>query len=250
MAVDRALAAALCEALAAAAEPTRAAPMQAYMRSALPFLGIDAPPRRRVVARVAAVHPLRDSMALIDTVLHLWRSATHRELRYAALDLLRLPRHKNWADKDWLPMLHEMLLSGAWWDHNDEISGHALRLLLQRHPEELKPVLREWASSSNLWLRRAAMLCQRGLKQGFDAVLLYDCILPSLGDSDMAKEFFIRKGMGWALRERSYAAPEEVLAFCAEYHARLSPLTRREALRVIDKRRLATGVVGDAQHSQ
>ena len=75
-----------------------------------------------------------------------------------------------------------------------------------------------------------------GLKQGFDAVLLYDCILPSVGDSAMAKDFFIRKGMGWALRERSYAAPDEVRAFCSEYRGQLSPLTLREALRVIDKR--------------
>ena len=224
-------------ALAAAADPARAAPMQAYMKSALPFLGVDAPLRRRVVAGVAAARPMSDATALIDTVLQLWRSATHREVRYAALDLLRLPRHKKWADKRWLPMLHEMLLSGAWWDHNDEISGQALGLLLQRHPDTMKPVLREWAVGDNLWLRRAAMLCQRGLKQGFDAVLLYDCILPSVGDSAIAKEFFIRKGMGWALRERSYGAPEEVQAFCTEYHAQLSPLTRREALRVIDKRR-------------
>ena len=135
-----------------------------------------------------------------------------------------------------LPLLHEMLLSGAWWDHNDEISGLALGLLLQRHPDTMKRLLRGWARSDNLWLRRAAMLCQRGVRQGFDAVLLYDCILPSVGDSAMAREFFIRKGMGWALRERSYAAPDEVRAFCAEYHAQLSPLTRREALRVVDKR--------------
>ena len=237
MAADHRLADALRVALAAAAEPARAAPMQAYMKSALPFLGLDAPSRRRLVVAVSAMHPLADATELIDTVLQLWRGATHREVRYAALDLLRLPRHKNWADKDWLPMLHEMLVSGAWWDHNDEISGHALGLLLQRHPEAMKPVLRAWAGSRNLWLRRAAMLCQRGLQQGFDAGLLYDCILPSAGDSAMAKEFFIRKGMGWALRERSYAAPEEVLAFCAEYHAQLSPLTRREALRVIEKRK-------------
>ena len=237
MAADQALASALRAALSAAAEPARAAPMQAYMKSALPFLGVDAPLRRRVVAGVVAAHPLTDAAALIDTVLQLWRSASHREERYAALDLLRPARHKQWADMRWLPMLHELLVSGAWWDHNDEISGQALGLLLQRHPALMKPVLREWAVADNLWLRRAAMLCQRGVKQGFDAVLLYDCILPSLGDSAMAKEFFIRKGMGWALRERSYAAPAEVQAFCTEYHAQLSPLTRREALRVIEKRK-------------
>ncbi len=80
------------------------------------------------------------------------------------------------------------------------------------------------------------MLAQRRLKHDFDAVLLYDCILPSLGDPRFEREFFIRKGMGWALRERSYAAPDEVRAFCAEYAERLSPLTRREALRVINGR--------------
>ena len=236
-AADRALASVLRAALAAVAQPERAAPMQAYMKSTLPFLGVDAPLRRRAVAGVMAAHPLTDATTLIDTMLHLWRGATHREERYAALDLLRLPRHKQWIDLRLLPPLHEMLVSGAWWDHNDEISGQALGLLLQRHPDAMKPVLRDWARGNNLWLRRAAMLCQRGLKQGFDAVLLYDCILPSVGDSDMAREFFIRKGMGWALRERSYAAPDEVRAFCAEYHAQLSPLTRREALRVIEKRK-------------
>ena len=236
-AVDQTLAAALCAALAAAAQAGRAAPMQAYMKSALPFRGVDAPERRRAVASVVAAHPVRDATALIGTVLQLWRGATHREERYAALDLLRLSRHKKWIDLRFLPLLHELLVSGAWWDHNDEISGQALGLLLQRHPQALKPVLRDWARGNTLWLRRAAMLCQRGLKQGFDAVLLYDCILPSVGDSDMAKEFFIRKGMGWALRERSYAAPDEVQAFCAEYHAQLSPLTRREALRVVEKRK-------------
>ena len=229
--------AALRSALAAAAVPAQAGAMQAYMKSALPFHGVAAPLRRRVVAAVVAARPVADAQSLIDTVLPLWRGATHREERYAALDLLRLPRHQKWIDLRFLPVLHEMLLSGAWWDHNDEISGLALGLLLQRHPDAMKPVLREWAAGDNLWLRRAAMLCQRGLKQGFDAVLLYDCILPSIGESPLAREFFIRKGIGWALRERSYTAPEEVQAFCDEYRAQLSPLTRREALRVIDKRR-------------
>lgn len=230
------LVAALRSALATAAVPSQAGAMQAYMKSALPFHGIAAPLRRRVVAAAVAAQPLADAQSLIDTVLPLWRGATHREQRYAALDLLRLPRHQKWIDLRCLPVLQEMLLSGAWWDHNDEISGLALGLLLQRHPDVMKPLLRGWARGDNLWLRRAAMLCQRGLNQGFDAVLLYDCILPSLGDSAMAQEFFIRKGMGWALRERSYAAPEEVRAFCSEYRARLSPLTLREALRVVDKR--------------
>lgn len=236
MAANVALLQAMNAALAAQSQPAQAGAMQAYMKSTMPFLGIAAPQRRKVVAEVAAAYPVTDSQTLIDTVLQQWRSATHREQRYAALDLLRVPRLRKFLDLQCLPAVHEMLLTGPWWDHNDEISGQVLPVLLQRHPTEMKAALRSWARSDSPWLRRAAMLSQRSLKTGFDAVLLYDCILLSLGDSALAKEFFIRKGMGWALRERSYAAPEEVQAFCAEYKAQLSPLTVREALKAIRRR--------------
>lgn len=236
MAADTALIEALQTALAAHADAGRAAPMQAYMKSALPFHGVAAPLRRQLVARTAAAFPLPDAAALADTVLQLWRRATHREQRYAALDLLRLPRHRRLLTLALLPALEEMIESGAWWDHCDEISGVALARLLQAEPAVMKPLLRRWANGPSMWLRRAAMLSQRSLKAGFDAVLLYDTLLPSIAGGEFADEFFIRKGIGWALRERAYDAPDEVRAFCAEYGDRLSPLTRREALRVIDGR--------------
>ena len=69
----------------------------------------------------------------------------------------------------------------------------------------------------------------------FDARLLYATILPSVGTSPVAAEFFIRKGIGWALRERSYDAPDEVRAFCREYASQLAPLTVREALKAITR---------------
>lgn len=223
--------------LAAHANPAKAGPMQAYMKSALPFLGVEAPLRRRLVLDLARPAPCADVQALAALVLDLWRGATHREHRYAALDLLRLPAHRKLISLALLPALQEMLRTGPWWDFNDEISGQVLPLLLQRHPAEMKPLLRRWAVGDDLWFRRAAMLAQRQLKQGFDAVLLYDCILPSLpGRTPLAQDFFIRKGIGWALRERSYAAPEEVQAFCAEYGAQLSPLSLREALKVLKRR--------------
>jgi 3-methyladenine DNA glycosylase AlkD len=245
------LQAALIQALVGIAQPADAAAMQAYMKSSLPFWGIAAPQRRRVVAAVAQRF---DAPSATD-VLQLWRSATHREQRYAALDLLRLPRVKKQLDLSWLSAVQELVLTGDWWDHNDELSGQVLPVLLQRHPGPIKPLLLQWASSQNLWQRRAAMLAQRSLKTGFDAPLLYACILPSLlppagntgstGHSGhaLAQEFFIRKGMGWALRERSYAAPAEVQAFCDEYRSQLSPLTLREALKVVHKRSATTAPI-------
>jgi 3-methyladenine DNA glycosylase AlkD len=238
LAVLRELIDALRAALAAHADAVRAAPMRAYMKSALPFHGVPTPLRRRLVADAVSRHPVPDAATLANTVLALWRQATHREQRYAALDLLRLPRHRRHIGLGLLPVLQEMMRTGAWWDYNDEISGGALAWLLQAEPARMKPLLRRWARGQNLWLRRAAMLCQRSLKTGFDPVLLYDCILPSLA-GPLAGEFFIRKGLGWALRERSYDAPDEVRAFCAEYADSLSPLTRREALKALARRAAA-----------
>jgi 3-methyladenine DNA glycosylase AlkD len=229
---------ALRAAFAAHADPARAAPMQAYMKSALPFYGIAAPWRRQLTRAVAKAHPAPDTAALARTMQMLWRTARFREERYAAIELPRSGRaHRELVNLELLPVLEEMIVSGSWWDFCDDISGHALAVLLERHPREMKPLLRRWARGDNLWLRRAAMLCQRGLgPDAFDARLLYDTILPSIGNGRFADEFFIRKGIGWALRERSYAAPDEVAAFCREYAGDLAPLTRREALKAIERK--------------
>ena len=233
---------ALRAAFAAHADPLRAGEMQAYMKSALPFHGIPAPLRRSLSAEVVRAHPAPDAQALAATMQALWRTARYREERYAAMELSRVGSHARLqAGLGLLPVFEEMIVSGAWWDYCDDISGHALAGLLARHPREMKPRLRRWARGADLWLRRAAMLCQRGLgADSFDARLLYDTVLPSIGNGRFAGEFFIRKGIGWALRERSYAAPDEVAAFCREYAAQLSPLTRREALRVMVKRAAAS----------
>jgi 3-methyladenine DNA glycosylase AlkD len=227
------LADAVRAALAAQADAAKAGPMQAYMKSSMPFLGMAAPLRRQVVKQAAVGLLCSDTPTLSQAVLALWEPARFREERYAALDLLRLSPHRRLISLGLLPAVETMLRTGPWWDFNDEISGQVLPLLLLHHPAEMKPLLRQWARSDDLWFRRAAMLAQRALKQDFDAVLFYDCILPSLGDPRFEREFFINKGMGWALRERSYAAPKEVQAFCTEYAAQLSPLTVREGLRVV-----------------
>jgi 3-methyladenine DNA glycosylase AlkD len=232
------LIAALRVAFAAHADPVSAAPMQAYMKSALPFYGIAAPLRRRLTGEAVKAHPSRDTAALVRTMRTLWRGARFREERYAAVELPRLGRmHPPLVNLELLPLVEEMIVSAAWWDLVDDISGNVLARLFERHPSEMKPRLRRWANGDDLWLRRAAMLCQRSLEATrIDTVLLYETILPSIGKGKFADEFFIRKGIGWALRERSYAAPDEVQAFCQEYARQLSPLTVREALKVIHKR--------------
>lgn len=201
MAVNRALIDALRVAFVAHVDGAQAGPMQAYMKSALPFFGIAAPLRRQLQGAAVKAHPCADAATLALTVATLWDEATHREERYAAAELARMAPHGRLLDLSLLPMIERMIVE-----------------------------------ANRMWLRRAAMLTQRRLKTDFDPVLLYDCILPSIGNGAFADEFFIRKGIGWALRERSYRAPDEVQAFCREYAGQLAPLTVREALKALRRR--------------
>jgi 3-methyladenine DNA glycosylase AlkD len=245
MSADADFIAQLRAALAAHASPDKAAPMQAYMKSAMPYLGVPAPLNSKVTADLVRASPLPDATTLADTMQQLWRQAQYREERYSAIELAQLRPHAKHISMQLLPVYEEMITSGAWWDYCDDIASHNVSELLRRWPTEMKPVLRAWAKGPQMWLRRAAMLSQLNSKRDCDAALLYETILPSLlpktADSPFADEFFIRKGMGWALRQRSYVAPDEVQAFCVEYAGRLSPLTIKEALRVVEKRKPRPG---------
>jgi 3-methyladenine DNA glycosylase AlkD len=78
--------------------------------------------------------------------------------------------------------------------------------LLRRYPKPIKHEMRAWSRSDDLWKRPMAILCQLGFKQDTDRRLLYPCIEPAL-DSN---EFFIRRAIGWALRQYAWTEPDEV----------------------------------------
>ena len=196
-----------------AADPARAAGAQAYLKSEMPSLGVRVPEVRRVVRAVAKELPPGSLQELQSTVLELWRGAGWREERYAAIDLtgLRLAA----GQLGMLPVYEEIIRSGAWWDLVDGVS-HRLCELLQTHREDMSIVLRRWSTDQDMWIRRAAITAQLGAKSATDPALLAGVIEPNLADP----EFFIRKAIGWALRD-----------FAARHSQALSPLSRREALR-------------------
>ncbi len=90
-----------------------------------------------------------------------------------------------------------------------------------------KPVIRAWSTDPDRWLRRTSIICQLALGSRTDTALLSDVIVPNLAD----RELFIRKAMGWALRQYARTDPHWVLAFVGEHAATISPLSRREALK-------------------
>ena len=218
-------------ALRAAADPVRAPQQQAYMKSAMPYFGVSVPDCRRIAAAVFRAHPLPHAGAWEAAILDLWRRAGHREERYAAIGLLHFKRYAGWLEPARLPMVEEMVVTGAWWDYVDAIAGRGMGAMLAAHPRPVKAALREWAKDDDIWKRRTAILAQLKAKGETDTALLADAIRPSIGDP----EFFLRKGIGWALREYSKTDPAWVLTF-VEAHPGLSALSRREALKHLERK--------------
>jgi 3-methyladenine DNA glycosylase AlkD len=123
-------------------------------------------------------------------------------------------------------MYEEMIVTGAWWDYVDGIATHHVGEVLRREPRRMKPLMRRWAKTNDsMWKRRAAILTQIRFKAETDLNLLYDCIEPNLAH----KDFFIRKAIGWALRQYARTDPREVKRYVDANRDRLSPLSVREA---------------------
>ncbi|MEY2927300.1 MAG: hypothetical protein RL367_1777 [Pseudomonadota bacterium] len=216
-------------AMAAVAEPDRAPKMQAYMKSAMPYLGVSAVPLRKVCNLVFADVHYADSTAWQADVRGLWASARFREEYYAAIELCTHKAARPFQRIDALPLYRDMLVSGAWWDVVDAIACHPLHSLLKNDRAAMTAAMRRWSGDENIWLRRSAIICQNRAGTAVDLDLLYTCIEPSL----VSKEFFLRKAIGWALREVAWHNPDEVRRYVAANEGRLSGLSKREALKNI-----------------
>ncbi|PYI66451.1 DNA alkylation repair protein [Arthrobacter livingstonensis] len=216
--------ASLRTALAGVALPEKADGMAAYMKSAMPYLGVPSPVVRRTVRALAREHPFAGVDQLHATAAQLWSGAEFREERHAAIMLTnsRLAR----GEVALLPFYATAIAEGQWWDYVDSVAPRLGGLLLA-HPATMEPLLREWSGHVNFWFRRAAIIAQLPAKADTDTVLLHDVMVSNLAD----KEFFIRKAIGWALRQHARTDPAWVREFVERYGERLSPLSRREALK-------------------
>ncbi|MBE2318507.1 DNA alkylation repair protein [Solirubrobacter sp. CPCC 204708] len=204
--------------LAARADPAKAPDMQRYMKSQLPFYGVQKAGRVQLAREV--FEPLeRDEWERV--VRTLWDEARFREERYMALAVLKDRRYRAHRDMAALPLYEKLIVTGAWWDLVDEVATGPLGALLP----DVAPVLRAWAVDEDLWKRRAAIIAQVTRKRETDFELLQACIEPNRGD----REFFIRKAIGWGLRSYAWIDPEAVVAYCETHE--LAPLSRREALK-------------------
>lgn len=231
MAANRSLVKAIRDGLAAVANPEKAEGMRAYMKSAMPYHGVQSAPLREVCKEVFGKYPLDDRRVWTDTALTLWRRASFREEMYAARELTGWKAYAGWQDPDALPMYEEMVTTGAWWDHVDELAIRRIGPIRRGYPEIVTPMVRMWSTHDDMWLRRTAIICQVGAKAKTDYDLLAEVVEPNVD----SREFFIRKAIGWALRDLAWHDPDWVVSYVDGMGDRLSGLSRREALKNVGR---------------
>ncbi len=219
------------ETIQSALEPHRDAAqaqrMAKYMRDQFAFLGIPSPERKALTREIFQALGVLNEPIDAPLVRALW-NLPEREYQYAALDYLNRQRKK--LQPTHADLIKHCVTAKSWWDTIDPLS-HAAGALVQKHPVALARV-EAWSTHENFWLRRIAILHQLAFKRDTNQERLFRYVLLNAHDA----EFFIRKAIGWALREYSYSSPDAVKAFVHDHERELSSLSKKEALKALERR--------------
>jgi 3-methyladenine DNA glycosylase AlkD len=203
------------------ADQTKAVGMAAYMKTEMPFYGIQNPQRLPVYREMKKRFPASSHKDYEAGILALW-NLPHREEKYAALQFAQ--QNDSFVGIESIPLYESLIREGAWWDLVDEIAIRLSGRAQLKERTEVKSVMEKWIKDENLWVRRAALISQVGHKQKTDTKQLFKhCLLVA-----HEREFFMRKAIGWALRDYSWCDPDAVIKFLDENGDKLSPLTKRE----------------------
>jgi 3-methyladenine DNA glycosylase AlkD len=217
---------------------TRAAAMARYMKDQFAFAGIPSPGLAAILREALSGLPPPTEAETTDALARLW-ALPEREFQYAGCALVR--REAKHYSPAFVAVLHGVVTTKSWWDTVDSLAANGAGPLVLRHPE-LVSVMDEWIESENLWLARTALLHQLRFRERTDRERLFRYCRLRAPDT----EFFIRKAIGWALREYSRIAPAEVVAFVRQHSDELSPLSRREALKWLTVRASGRRVAAEA----
>lgn len=209
----------------------RAAGSKAYLKSDLRFLGNDTTTLRHEARAWRTAHADWNVAALCRLTEALWRRDVF-ELRSFALVLL-VARERDLEPRH-LAFLERLLRDSHTWALVDEIAPRLVGPLLVRHPRAVGRVLDRWAKDSDFWVRRAALLALLlPMRRGEGDWKRFERYADPLLED---REFFIRKAIGWVLREAAKLEPDRVVAFVEPRAARLSGVTWREATRKLPAR--------------
>ena len=210
--------------LAVHADPSRALSMAAYMKQHFVFFGIPTPLRRLAVKPlIASLGKSPDADEVMQIAQSLWQFE-ERECQYVAVDILVKFAGQLQARHE--PLLAQLVQQKSWWDSVDLLASRVYGRLCGNAPELLGRI-DGYATHKNLWLRRVAILAQLNEGENTNRTRLSNALVSNLADTD----FFIRKAMGWALRQLARTDPQWVQQWISTHADQVSGLTRREALK-------------------
>jgi 3-methyladenine DNA glycosylase AlkD len=217
------LADSLEERLRAVGTPERAASEKRYLKSDLAFLGVKLGEIRAAVREL----PSMDHDELIGLVEELWSKPMFERRMAATVLLERGTDRLSAAD---LPLIERLIRDSGTWALVDGLSSDAVSRLVARDPDEMTPTLDRWATEADFWVRRASLLAElRPIRKGQPLDRFLARAEPMLEE----REFFIRKAIGWVLREAGKRRPNDVAAWLAPRTARASGVTMREAVKYL-----------------
>jgi 3-methyladenine DNA glycosylase AlkD len=201
-----------------------AAGMKAYLLHQFDFFGIKTPERRRFSKAHFKQYPV-NSLRELEAIVRDCFEQPEREYQYFGIELFAF--HKKYWTKSSIRLMEKCIVTKSWWDSVDTITTEWLGAYFQLFPEEMNKRALHWNQSENTWVQRSSIIFQRRYKKATDVSLLSACILRRAHEED----FFIRKAIGWALREYAKTDAAWVKAFVKQHANILSPLSKREALK-------------------
>ena len=207
---------------AANGEQKRAQGAKAYMRDQFEFFGITTPDRRKLQSDFFKAEPLPSIDDVERIVRELW-AMEEREMHYFAMEFLL--KYKKKLRKGDVNLLEFLITNNSWWDTVDVIAPKLFLEWSYLFPNEKLKTVRRWNKSGNLWLIRSSIIFQLHDKKSFDEDLLFEMILQQTEH----KDFFIRKAIGWSLRQYAKSNPSAVRQFVNANE--MSALSKKEALK-------------------
>ncbi|MCP3993856.1 MAG: DNA alkylation repair protein [bacterium] len=214
-------------ALADRADPEKAGLMAAYLKTEMPFYGVQKKGRTEVLRLVRKEFPINDNGGYRDAVLALW-TQPHREEKYLAVAIAK--QNPRFVTLDNLDIYEQLIVEGAWWDLVDDVAINCVGVVHLHQRKEMEPLIEEWVDDDFMWLRRTSLISPIKHKAETDHKTLFDHCLRRADE----KEFFIRKAIGWTLREYAKTEPARVRRFLIEERDRWSGLSFREASKHLD----------------
>ena len=209
------------------ASPTDAVFMKKYMRNQFEFFGIRSTARQEIIRGFFKTYGLPELSIFESLIKELWQQP-EREYQYFGIELTDRIHLQN--NGDAIEVIEFMIVNKSWWDTVDLIAINIAGKYFKKNPHLIQCKTENWLHSGNIWLQRTTLLFQLKYKNTTNTALLFDFI-KRLKDSN---EFFIRKAIGWALREYSKTSPETVIQFIENNE--LPELSRREALKWVEKK--------------